>query len=324
MRSIGPFRRGAGFSSRFLLVILWMLALPWPTTAQSKAPRRKAADAQWNRQVCAPGVELRFSSEEPRQGSLQLVEIRSQSGLADVSGKWDGNAVQFWPSGGGAGEESDVRRALLGIDLEMAAGAHDFVASSTMADGEKLTCVATLTVKDGRFAVEKLTVAPQYVEPNAEQLARANEERAHLREIFATVTPEKLWNGRFRVPIIGATRGGNFGRRRVLNGEPSSPHTGVDFPAPAGTPIHAAQAGRVVLAEPLYFSGNTVIVDHGLGVYTLYGHLSSFGVKLGDLVVAGGILGKVGATGRVTGPHLHWGLTVNRARVNSLDIVTLL
>jgi murein DD-endopeptidase MepM/ murein hydrolase activator NlpD len=94
----------------------------------------------------------------------------------------------------------------------------------------------------------------------------------------------------------------------------------VDFPAPAGTPIHAAQDGRVLLAEPLYFSGNTVIIDHGLGVYTLYGHLSAFGVKAGDAVVAGSVIGKVGATGRVTGPHLHWGLTVNRAKVNALDI----
>jgi murein DD-endopeptidase MepM/ murein hydrolase activator NlpD len=87
--------------------------------------------------------------------------------------------------------------------------------------------------------------------------------------------------------------------------------------------VHAAQRGRVVLAEPLYFSGNTVIVDHGLGVYTFYGHLSSFDVKAGDEIGVGGVLGKVGATGRATGPHLHWGLTVNRARVNSLDIVKL-
>ena len=323
MRSIHPFRN-AGFPSRFLLVILCMLASPWPAASQSKVPRRKTRDALWSKQVCAPGVEMRISSKEPRQGSLQVVEVRSERRLAEIAGRWDGNAVEFWGAGGGAEKELDVRRALLGIDLELATGAHEFTASITTAGGEEVACTATLTVSAGQFAVEKLTVAPQFVEPNPEQLARADEERKHLREIFATVTPEKLWNGRFRVPITGATRGGNFGRRRVLNGEPSSPHTGVDFPAPAGTPIHAAQAGRVVLAEPLYFSGNTVILDHGLGVYTLYGHLSAFNVKAGDEVIAGGVIGKVGATGRVTGPHLHWGLTVNRARVNSLDIVRLL
>src|SRR5271156_6829203 len=314
MRSIHPFRN-AGFPSRFLLVILCMLASPWPAASQSKVPRRKTRDALWSKQVCAPGVEMRISSKEPRQGSLQVVEVRSERRLAEIAGRWDGNAVEFWGAGGGAEKELDVRRALLGIDLELATGAHEFTASITTAGGEEVACTATLTVSAGQFAVEKLTVAPQFVEPNPEQLARADEERKHLREIFATVTPEKLWNGRFRVPITGATRGGNFGRRRVLNGEPSSPHTGVDFPA---------QAGRVVLAEPLYFSGNTVILDHGLGVYTLYGHLSAFNVKAGDEVIAGGVIGKVGATGRVTGPHLHWGLTVNRARVNSLDIVRLL
>jgi murein DD-endopeptidase MepM/ murein hydrolase activator NlpD len=323
MRSIETFRN-AGFSLRFLLVILCFLASPWVAASQSKAPRRKTADLQWSRQVCAPGVELRISSKEPRQGSLQLVEVRSARRLVEIGGKWDGNALEFWAAGGGAEKELDVRRALLGIDLELATGAHDFVASIKTADGEEISCTATLTVSAGQFAVEKLTVAPQFVEPNPEQLARADAERKRLREIFATGTAEKLWNGRFRVPITGATNGGNFGRRRVLNGEPSSPHTGVDFPAPAGTPIHAAQAGRVVLAEPLYFSGNTVILDHGLGVYTLYGHLSAFDVKAGDTVIAGDVIGRVGATGRVTGPHLHWGLTVNRARVNSLDIVRLL
>ena len=320
-----PCRRIFVLQLRFLLLSC-MFALPWQPSAlaQKKAAPRKAAAARWVTQLCAPGVDLLFSSKEPRQGSLQLIELRSRKRLAEASGKWDGNELQFWSSGSGAEKEADVRRALFGIDLEQAIGPHDLVASLKTADGEAVTCNATLTVKEGRFAVENLKVAPQFVEPNPEQLARANEERAHLREIFATVTREKLWNGRFRVPITGATRGGNFGRRRVLNGEPSSPHTGVDFPAPTGTPVHAAQRGRVVLAEPLYFSGNTVIVDHGLGAYTLYGHLSAFSVKAGDVVAGGDVVGKVGATGRVTGPHLHWGLTVNRARVNSLDIVNLL
>ncbi len=308
---------------RFVFALSLILALPFCVSAQKKAAPRKAAAAQWSRQGCAPGVDLYFTAKNPGQGSLQLVEVRSEKKLAEISGKWNDNELQFWTAGSGATKELDVRRALLGIDLALATGPHDFVVAGKTADGEAFTCSVTLTVTEGHFAVEKLNVAPQFVEPNPEQLARAQAEGKRLREIFATVTPEKLWSGRFRVPITGATNGRNFGRRRVLNGEPSSPHTGVDFPAPAGTPIHAAQAGRVVLAEPLYFSGNTVLIDHGLGVYTLYGHLSAFNVKAGDTVVAGAVIGKVGATGRVTGPHLHWGLTVNRARVNSLDIVRL-
>ena len=176
-------------------------------------------------------------------------------------------------------------------------------------------------MRAGKFVTESLAVAPNFVEPNPEQLARAEEETQRLRAIFAVVVPEKLWRGRFRIPLDGVKNGGNFGRRRVLNGQPGSPHSGVDFPAPEGTPVHAAQRGRVALAEPLYFSGNTVVLDHGLGVYTFYGHLSEIAVKPGDMVEAGALLGQVGATGRVTGPHLHWGLTVNRARVNALQIV---
>jgi murein DD-endopeptidase MepM/ murein hydrolase activator NlpD len=145
-----------------------------------------------------------------------------------------------------------------------------------------------------------------------------------LREIYDRVTPERLWDGPFRVPLVGEYKGSNFGKRRVLNGHPGSPHGGVDFPAPTGTPVHAAQKGRVVLAEELYFAGNTVIVDHGLGIYTFYCHFSEIDAKVGDEVVAGTILGKVGATGRVTGPHLHWGLEVEHARVNALELVRVL
>jgi len=132
-----------------------------------------------------------------------------------------------------------------------------------------------------------------------------------------------LWRGNFQFPLAGITQGTNFGKRRVLNGQARPPHTGADFPAVTGTPVHATQSGRVALAEELFFSGNTVILDHGLGVYSLYGHLSAIGVESGESVKAGEIIGKVGATGRVTGPHLHWGVTVNKARVNPAQLVGL-
>jgi murein DD-endopeptidase MepM/ murein hydrolase activator NlpD len=162
------------------------------------------------------------------------------------------------------------------------------------------------------------------VEPSPEQIKRADEERQKLRDIFDRVTPERLWDGKFRIPLDGVTTGSNFGRRRILNGNPGSPHGGADLPGTSGTPVHATQRGRVALAEELFFSGNTVVVDHGLGIYTFYGHLSEIDVKAGDALETGTVLGKVGATGRVTGPHLHWGLTVERARVNPLLLVKLL
>lgn len=292
--------------------------------AQSKKTVvRNPTGLNWLVKDCGQGVELRLGVADARQGSVVMVRVTSKRPLEELTGEWNGNATPIWHATFSKLANGDLWEGLLGIDLEQEVGEHDFEITERVSGQEPVVCRATVTVKDGKFATEKLTVAPQFVEPNAEQLARAQEESKRLHEIYATVTPEKLWNGRFRIPLTGAKTGGNFGKRRVLNGEPSSPHSGVDFPAPTGAPVHAAQRGRVVLAEPLYFSGNTVVVDHGLGVYTFYGHLSAIGVKVGDSVEAGAVLGKVGATGRVTGPHLHWGLEVNRARVNALDITKI-
>ena len=275
---------------------------------------------------CGSGVELRLSALDAAQGSLLLVTLRSAKPLGEVAGKWNERDVPFWRAGREekAASGSDVRRALLGVDLQKPAGEYELTVAGQMQSGQAVSCRATVKVEEGHFATENLTVKKQFVEPDPEQVARAEAETKRLREIFDRVTPKRLWEGPFRVPLDGEFKGTNFGRRRVLNGQPGSPHTGVDFPAPTGTPVHAAQSGRVVLAEPLYFSGNTVIVDHGLGIYTFYCHFSEIDAKVGESVKAGTVLGKVGATGRVTGPHLHWGLTVERARVNALDIVRVL
>ena len=275
-------------------------------------------------QSCGPDATLKLSSPESSQGSLLLLELRSPTPLVQVKATWNDKEIPFWQEARNGETAPDVWRALLGVDLELKAGDYPLsLSGKTPASEQDLTCTASVAVIDGKFATERLRVAPNFVQPNAEQLARAEAERARLRAIFATITPERLWQGSFHVPLMGVTTGGNFGKRRVLNGTASSPHSGVDFPAPSGTPIYAAQRGRVVLAEPLYFSGNTVILDHGLGLYTFYGHMESIDAKVGDLVDTGALLGKVGATGRVTGPHLHWGLTLNRARVNPLHLVTL-
>ncbi len=263
---------------------------------------------------------MRLSAPESSQGSLLLIELKSAQGLAEVKGDWGGRKVAFWQESGKEG----IQRGLVGVDLEKAPGEYELKVTGQTASGEKIVCRAMVEVKKGQFATEKLQVGKQFVEPNPEQIKRANEELQKLREIFDRVTPERLWDGKFRVPLDGVTTGANFGKRRILNGNPGSPHSGLDLPGATGTPVHAAQRGRVVLAEELFFAGNAVVVDHGLGIYTFYGHLSQIDVKVGDTLEPGTVLGKVGATGRVTGPHLHWGLTVERARVNPLQIVKLL
>ncbi len=249
-----------------------------------------------------------------------MIEVRSTKPVAEVQGEWEGRSVPFWRDS----EDDRQRKGLLGVDLEKAPGEYELKITGQTASGDKISCSAQVAVRKGRFATEKLQVEKQFVEPSPEQIKRADEERQKLRDIFDRVTLERLWDGKFRIPLDGVTTGTNFGRRRILNGNPGSPHGGVDLPGATGTPVHAAQRGKVVLAEELFFAGNTVVVDHGLGIYTFYGHLSEVDVKVGDAVETGAVLGKVGATGRVTGPHLHWGLTVERARVNPLLLVTLL
>jgi len=294
---------------RLACVCLVAIATLLPVAAAAKQAR-----------ACTAGTTLRLSAPQASQGSLLLIEIKSTMPLAEVQGEWGGRTVPIWQDAPG----EKLRKGLLAVDLEKAPGEYELKLTGQIATGEKMSCSAMVAVKKGLFATEKLQVEKQFVEPNPEQLKRANEERQKLRGIFDHVTPERLWDGNFRIPLDGVTTGSNFGKRRILNGNPGSPHGGMDLPGATGTPVHAAQRGRVALAEELFFSGNTVVVDHGLGIYTFYGHLSEIDAKAGDTVETGAVLGKVGATGRVTGPHLHWGLTVERARVNPLLLVKLL
>ena len=275
---------------------------------------------------CTGGLQLKLSTPQTSQGSLILAQVRSAKSFGEVTGKWNERDVYFWevvsPGAGRRGATNRPQEALLGVDLEKAPGDYEFSVSATTENGEDAECTATLTVRAGKFATESLTVQQRFVEPNEQQAQRMAAEQEKLRQIFEHITPEKLWHGSFRLPLGSGVRGTNFGKRRILNGQPRSPHTGADFPAPTGTPIHATQSGRVVLAEELYFAGNTVIIDHGLGIYSLYGHLSATNVAVGDAVKAGAVIGKVGSTGRVTGPHLHWGVTVNKARVNPTQLIS--
>jgi len=270
--------------------------------------------------ACTAGTNLLLNAPESSQGSLLLMDLKSSKALAEVRGEWGGRSVPLWSENA----SENQRKGLLAVDLEKEPGEYELKLTGQTAGGEKVSCSTMVTVRKGQFATEKLQVGKQFVEPSPEQIKRADEERQKLRDIFEHVTPERLWDGKFRIPLDGVTTGSNFGRRRILNGNPGSPHGGADLPGATGTPVHSAQRGQVVLAEGLFFGGNTVVVDHGLGIYTFYGHLSEIDVKVGDPVEAGAVLGKVGATGRVTGPHLHWGLTVERARVNPLQLVKLL
>jgi len=308
-----------------ILSLAILCTLPSALLAQTKKSQHKAPPATAVKPAkvnCGGSVELRVSAASPAQGTLLIAELRSPDALSGVAGKWTDRDISFWQAtGANTPKGVSVWRALVGVDLEQPAGEFKFIVTGKDSNGKPVSCEAPITVRTGKFPTERLKVAPNFVEPNPEQAAKAAEDQKKLRAIYNTTTPEKLWTGAFEIPLVGVKTGGNFGKRRVLNGKSNSPHSGVDLPSPTGTPVHAAQSGRVVLAEELYFAGNTVVIDHGLGVYTLYGHFSEIDAKVGDEVKAGDVIGKVGATGRVTGPHLHWGLEVDHARVNAMEIV---
>ena len=213
-------------------------------------------------------------------------------------------------------------RVLVGIDLDTAPGTYA-VAIDAGPSSTAVHKTYSLVVGPKKFATRKLTVDENFVNPPANMQERIARESARLAELWQHSTPAKLWNGPFVRPVPQEANSA-FGTRSIFNGQPRSAHSGADFLSPAGTPIKAPNAGQVVLAEELYYSGNTVIIDHGLGLYSLFAHLSVIDVRPGVAVATGDIVGKVGATGRVTGPHLHWMVRVGGARVDPLGLLALL
>ena len=238
-------------------------------------------------------------------GGIALV----RTDVRTATGTFDGRRLVFFPVEGGS-------VALVGVDLDRRSGRYPVEIRAR--DGRRAR--AELEVLAREFPEERLTVPQTYTEPDPATLRRIEREKRVLGALWDHTSPERLWRGEFVSPTDGPA-GSPFGLRRFFNGEPRSPHAGIDFRAREGTPVRAANRGRVVLARQLFFTGRTIVIDHGCGLFTLYVHLSKLDAVEGAIVEKGSDIGNVGMTGRATGPHLHFAARIGEARIDPAGLL---
>jgi murein DD-endopeptidase MepM/ murein hydrolase activator NlpD len=254
-----------------------------------------------------------------KQGQILVVKIPNEGGTTRVQGTFLGRSVSFFPDT--RPEERNGFVGLLGIDLQDEPGIHELTVTVKAGERSETVTYQVEVVKED-FHVEHLTLPRNKVDLDKKSLARWKREQVQVREVLAHESQTKLWQGEFVEPVAGK-RTGIFGSVRIMNGQPRNPHNGEDIGAPLGTDVLATNDGIVRLTVEHFFSGKGIFLDHGLGFFSMYFHLSEVLVKDGEAVRAGQVIGKVGATGRATGPHLHWGVKLNGARVNPYALLDL-
>ena len=231
-----------------------------------------------------------------------MFRVKPPTKLDSLSATWLNHSLAFTYDA-----TSKTWFAFAGVNLETAPGKYTLQLTGTRpANNQPLTVSHAFAVAAAKYPKIKveLQVEKKFTEPTPEQQEQITEGQKIKQDYLNRVTPEREWSGDFATPAE-ATISDVFGSQRIFNGVAQSPHLGLDFRVPNGTPVAAMNGGTVLLARPLYFEGNFVVLDHGQGLLTLYLHLSEFKVKEGDVVKRGDIIGLSGGTGRATGPHLH-------------------
>jgi murein DD-endopeptidase MepM/ murein hydrolase activator NlpD len=266
--------------------------------------------------VPAAALQVRLVPPAPRQGDAVMVFVGGTRGARDVEGSLGPRHLAFFPYGA-------EFAALAGVDLETRPGKLEWRIGLVDAGGTPRKASGAVAVRAARFPVQRLTLPDGMVNLDPEAERRAANEAARLRALYDTVSPERLWRGAFTQPVASRKPGSGFGFRRIINGQPRMPHSGIDYSADRGTPVVASNRGRVALLGDFFFAGRLVALDHGLGLYTLYFHLDGVAVSEGQLVERGQTVGTVGTTGRSTGPHLHFAAQLGRARINPPDLYGL-
>jgi len=288
---------------------LLSLSAPAQTPNQSSSKPAIATPSEWS---------AKANPEHLVNGAPLLFEVKPSSALATLTATWLTHSLTFVPGA------NNSWFAIAGISLETEPGTYPLELTGTTKDGQKLHYEQKFVVASEKYETVELKVSKDFTAPSPEQMESIKRDQEIKKKTFAEVSPEREWTGPF-LPPVDAPVSDVFGTRRVFNGVTKSVHQGLDYRVPAATPVSAVNAGTVILARPLYFEGNCVVIDHGQGLLTLYLHLSEFKVKEGEVVKRGQLIGLSGATGRATGPHLHiavrWqGTYLNPAVLLSLPV----
>lgn len=271
----------------------------------SLEPKQVADGGLVRIEVLIPSYYLEGSSPE----ELRKLQVR---------GKGPKGEFPFYRSSVSAG----LFEALLGIPFGQKPGAIEVPVRIALGRKLKTELKAIIPVVAGEYAAETLSVDPRHVNPGPQAIERMRREASEIGRLYRNSEDSMHWSGAFEIPIQSPITS-PFGTKRIYNGEMQSFHQGLDLKAPVGTPIRAPAGGRVVMAKDLYLTGNTVILDHGHGLLTVYAHLNEFKVKVGALLKKGDLLGLSGVTGRASGPHLHWGAVVHRTKFNPIDLTRI-
>jgi murein DD-endopeptidase MepM/ murein hydrolase activator NlpD len=243
--------------------------------------------------------QVKWQPPRPVSGSPILFQVSAPAGAQSVSAVWMNHEVIFFRAA-----KTNFWYGLAGVSLETAPGTYDLRLTETLADSKSVETLQRIKISRAVYPKITVKVAKQYTEPSPEQLTEISADKNVKQMAFAAENPQRLWAGQFVAPIQ-AQVSDVFGTARVFNQQVQSRHQGLDYAAPSGTPVHAVNRGTVIMARPLFFEGNCVVVDHGQGLLSLYLHLSEFKVKEGEEIQTGQVIALSGGTGRASGPHLH-------------------
>lgn len=262
-------------------------------------------------------LRVNWSPKEVNQGEICVVNVLVARGVCSVAGECQERDLSFYET-----KKRGGFRSLVGFDLEADPGTCQLTISARDRSGRVIESKHRIRILRKDFGTQRLTLPREMVELDKKTLKRVDKESKKVKEIWKKERRERFWHGKFMKPVNGKVLS-LFGVRRILNNSPRNPHSGIDLRARMGEDVRCSNAGIVVLADELYFSGKSVIVDHGQGLYTMYFHLSRMYVKEGQEVNRGEVLGLVGSSGRATGPHLHWGVCLRGARVDPFCLLKL-